>query len=71
MGSLCFHIINSCLFHAVKDCDRISLVTYDTNVKLDFGLMQMDKQNKERAKAFVESLCDGSSTNLCGGLLKG
>ena len=55
----------------VKDCDRISLVTYDTQVELVFGLMKMNKQNKERAKSFVESIRDGSSTNLCGGLLKG
>lgn len=55
----------------VKECDRISLVTYDTEVELVFGLMKMDKPSKERARAFVESIRDGSSTNLCGGLLKG
>ena len=55
----------------MKECDRISLVTYDTNVNLDFSLMKMDKQNRERAKSFVNSIRDGSSTNLSGGLLKG
>jgi hypothetical protein len=49
----------------------MSLVTYDSYVQLVFGLMKMDKANKERSKAFVESIVDGSSTNLCGGLIKG
>lgn len=49
----------------------MSLVTYDSYVQLVFGLMKMDKANKERSKAFVQSIVDGSSTNLCGGLIKG
>ena len=49
----------------------MSLVTYDSYVQLVFGLMKMDKTNKERSKAFVQSIIDGSSTNLCGGLIKG
>ena len=49
----------------------MSLVTYDSYVQLVFGLMKMDKANKERSKAFVESIVDGSSTNLSGGLIKG
>ena len=49
----------------------MSLVTYDSYVQLVFGLMKMDKANKERSKSFVKSIVDGSSTNLCGGLIKG
>ena len=49
----------------------MSLVTYDSYVQLVFGLMKMDKANKERSKAFVQSIVDGSSTNLSGGLIKG
>lgn len=49
----------------------MSLVTYDSYVQLVFGLMKMDKANKERSKAFVESIVDGSSTNLSWGLIKG
>ena len=49
----------------------MSLVTYDSYVQLVFGLMKMDKANKERCKSTVESIVDGSSTNLCGGLIKG
>lgn len=64
-------IVPIILLRSVKDSDRISLVTYDTHVELVFGLMKMDKQNKERAKTIIQSINDGSSTNLCGGLLKG
>ena len=56
---------------AVKDTDRLSVVTYDTNVKVDFPLTQMTSENKERTKVTVKAIRDGSSTNLCGGLLKG
>ena len=49
----------------------MSLVTYDTYVELVFGLTKMGKANKERSKSFVQSIVDGSSTNLSGGLLKG
>ena len=59
------------LAHAVKECDRLSLVTYDTQVYLDFGLTAMDKTNKERTKHTIQNLRDGSCTNLCGGLMKG
>jgi len=55
----------------VKDTDRISLVVYDSNVEVVFGLMKMTKENRKKATAFVSSIKDGSSTNLCGGLLKG
>ena len=49
----------------------MSLVTYDTGVQLVYGLTRMDKVNKERSKAFVDSIVDGSATNLSGGLMKG
>ncbi len=58
-------------YAAVKACDRFSLVTYDTEVNLIFELMKMDAVNRSRAKAFAESIECGSSTNLCGGLIKG
>ena len=55
----------------MKDCDRLCVVTYDTNVTLDFPLTCMDTNNKEKTKGMVKAIRDGSSTNLCGGLLKG
>lgn len=55
----------------LKECDRLSLVTYDTNVFLNFGLRAMDKTNKEMARETIKSLAVGSSTNICGGLVMG
>ena len=55
----------------VKDSDRISLVVYDSCVNLMFELMSMTEENKERARSLITSIITGSSTNLCGGLLKG
>ena len=55
----------------VKETDRLSVVTYDTYVYVNFALMQMNKANKKEAKALVDSIRSGSMTNLCGGLLKG
>ena len=49
----------------------MSLVTYDTYVELVFSLTRMDKINKEKARSNVNSIVDGSSTNLSGGLIKG
>ncbi len=59
------------LYFIVKDTDRISLVVYDTNVTLVFGLMKMNEENRERARAYVSSIREGSTTNLSGGLFKG
>jgi Ca-activated chloride channel family protein len=55
----------------VKECDRLSLVTYDTNVYLDFSLTSMSRTNKDKTKITISKLRDGSSTNLCGGLVRG
>ena len=59
------------LLYTVKECDRLSLVTYDTQVYLDFGLTAMNRANKDRTKAVIGKLREGSCTNLCGGLMKG
>ena len=55
----------------MKECDRLSLVSYDTGVYLDFSLTAMTKDNKDKTKTLVSKLHDGTSTNLCGGLVKG
>ena len=55
----------------MRDDDRLSVVTYDTHVKVDFGLMNMDKTNKGHGSSIIHQIRDGSSTNLSGGLLKG
>ena len=55
----------------MKECDRLSLVTYDSNVQRQCELTKMDKANKEMVKRLVKGITDGSSTNLCGGLVTG
>ena len=65
------HTHSHSLCCAVKECDRLSLVTYDTGVTLEFGLTSMTKANKDKTKLLVQSIRDGSCTNLCGGLMKG
>ena len=55
----------------MKDNDRLSVVTYDTGVYLEFGLMKMTKQNKENCLTKIRNIRDGSTTNLSGGLMKG
>jgi Mg-chelatase subunit ChlD len=55
----------------VLEKDRLSVVTYDTGVTVDFHLLSMNKDNKKFAESKIESIQSGSSTNLCGGLLQG
>ncbi len=55
----------------VKETDRLSVVTYDAYIYVNFDLMLMNKANKKEAKALVDSIRSGTQTNLCGGLLKG
>ena len=56
---------------SVNPEDRLSLVSYDTNVYLNFPLRAMNKRNKKTALQEIKALQTGSSTNLCGGLMKG
>lgn len=63
--------VSSFLCCAVKECDRLCLVTYDTGVTLEFGLTSITKANKEKTQLLIKSIKDGSDTNLCGGLMEG
>ena len=71
MYIILLHVRVCCILTTVKECDRLSLVTYDTQVYLDFGLTVMNRANKDKTKALIQKLRDGSCTNLCGGLVKG
>ena len=59
-----------CLF-VVSPADRLSVVTYDSDVEVKFELMQMAEANKTYTKSLVATIYQGSCTNLCGGLTKG
>ncbi len=58
-------------FLSVKSTDRLSVITYDTNVYVDFRLLTMTKENKSKCSQLVKNIRSGSSTNLSGGLMKG
>jgi len=51
--------------------DRLSVVTYDSHVYVDFTLRNMNKDNKDFALKKIREIREGSSTNLSGGLIKG
>ena len=63
------HLIH--IFFLVKSNDRLSVVTYDTQVNLDFALRNMDREGKGFALEKIKSIQSGSMTNLSGGLMKG
>lgn len=49
----------------------MSVVSYDTQVNLEFGLRNIDKEGKDFALEKIKSIESGSMTNLSGGLMKG
>lgn len=55
----------------MTDKDRLSVVTYDANVYVDFALRNMSSENKDFASKQIKAISEGSTTNLCGGLMKG
>ena len=55
----------------LKSIDRLSIVTYDSNVEELVSLMNITHKNREEIVAKIERICTGGSTNLSGGLLKG
>jgi len=59
------------LSHQLQSTDKFSLVSYDSNVKVLLPLTLMTKSTKESLTKYIDSLKEGSNTNLSGGLLKG
>ena len=58
-------------YFSVLEKDRLCVITYDSEVYVNFNLMPMKQENKEFARQKIREIVDGSSTNLCGGLIKG
>lgn len=54
----------------LKKDDRVSLVSFDSSVKLELGLTAMDTEGRTRAEAIVKRLHPGATTNLSGGALR-
>jgi len=51
--------------------DRVCFITFDTYVRVIMEFTTMDEAGKAGARNLVGKLSEGSSTNLCGGLVKG
>ena len=51
--------------------DRLSLVTYDTDVYEDCSLIKMNVINKQIISKKINDIIVGNCTNLCGGLIRG
>ena len=54
----------------LKGDDRISLVTFDSNIRLDIPLTSMDESGRNKADDVIKGLRPGSTTNLSGGALQ-
>jgi Mg-chelatase subunit ChlD len=54
----------------LREGDRVSLVSFDTDVKLELPLTSMDSTGRANAEHIVKKLSPGSTTNLSGGALK-
>ena len=53
------------------DMDRLSIITYDSDVSCAMKLSNMDAHGKKLAAAAISSIHPGSTTNLSGGLTRG
>lgn len=59
------------LMKAVSSKDRLSLITYDSDVKTRLPLTKMDGQGQKMLRRALEIVRPGTMTNLSGGLLEG
>jgi uncharacterized protein YegL len=55
----------------LKAQDHISIVTFDSEVETLLGITQMNMDGKELAKKKIDTIVDGSCTNLSGGIFQG
>ena len=55
----------------LKSIDRLSIVTYDSNVEELVSLMNITHKNRDEIDAKIERIYARGGTNLSGGLLKG
>ena len=51
--------------------DKLGIVTFDNEVQVALPLTSMDAAGRRAAKAAVDAVCVGGTTNLSGGLLQG
>ncbi|KAL0038635.1 hypothetical protein WJX79_000718 [Trebouxia sp. C0005] len=51
--------------------DRLSIVTFESKVRVDYPLQNMSSSSKEAAQKVISRIKAGGGTNLSGGLFKG
>jgi hypothetical protein len=56
---------------SLQPMDRLSLVSYSTTARVEFGLTYMDGPGKDLCGPIIERLRPEESTNIWDGLLKG
>ena len=59
------------LIDVLTDDDRLALVSYGSDVSVDFASAQMNTQNRARLRQAIDSMAVGGGTNLSGGFQHG
>ena len=59
------------LLKQLTEEDRLSIITYNENVCVDFQICKLSEDNREEALRKIDQIESGGRTNLCEGLLKG
>ena len=55
----------------MRDGDRVSLISYSDEVRVDVGSTVLNEQTRTRVRNAIHRISDGGSTNLGGGLVEG
>jgi Ca-activated chloride channel family protein len=59
------------LIDVLTDEDRLALISYGSDVSIDFASAQMNPQNRARLMRAIDSMAVGGGTNLSGGFQQG
>merc|ERR1712153_263026 len=51
--------------------DKLGIVVFDDKVQIALPLTSMDQAGRRAAKAAIDAVCVGGTTNLSGGLMQG
>jgi len=59
------------MIDALQNVDRLSIVTFDDNIRTDLPLTLLTADGKSTAISAVNTIASGGSTDMCGGILEG
>lgn len=57
--------------HALDDNDRVGVVSFDCNAKIESNLINMTKENQSKLDTIMDNLRPGGTTNFWDGIYKG